>query len=154
MRWKLKSESLNCFNMLESVKKKAKRARRKLEGNVAMRKEPKRTEYIWGKKVTDTSDYQKSYRYESSFMNSLGMLPLSCIGKWGGTKCWLSGPLAPKERKPCGPDCTSISASAKLMKIFLDRSYSHMHEEINKSVRHKCRYCWLLVVTACYGIIL
>ena len=55
MRWKLKSESLNCFNMLESVKKKAKRARRKLEGNVAVKKEPKRTEYIRGKKVTDTS---------------------------------------------------------------------------------------------------
>ena len=49
--------------MLESVKKKAKRARRKLEGNVAVKKEPKRTEYIRGKKVTDTSDYQKSYRY-------------------------------------------------------------------------------------------
>ena len=65
MKWKLKSESLNCFNMLESVKKKAKRARRKLEGNVAVKKEPKRTEYIYGgrklpilviiKKVTGTS---------------------------------------------------------------------------------------------------
>ena len=63
MRWKLKSESLNCFNMLESVKKKAKRARRKPEGNVAVRKEPKRTEYIMEKKVTDTSDYKKSYQY-------------------------------------------------------------------------------------------
>ena len=49
--------------MQESVKKKVKRARRKPKGNVAVRKELKRTKYIMGKKVTDTSDYKRIYRY-------------------------------------------------------------------------------------------
>ena len=67
-----------------------------------------------------------------NFMNFLGMLPLSCTGKWGGTMWLLTVEASSTKRKKT--EWTrlyySLSASAKLMKIFLERSYSQMHESL------------------------